>query len=154
MIVSATKNDHKVLTNLTRLSKAHWGYSAEQLEKWRDELTITAPYIEANEVFKYCLNEQFIIGYYACFYADESTVKLDNLFIHPDYIGKGYGRIMMENFITRVKGKANKITLDADPNAALFYRKLGFKVVGKLATSILGRYMPVLELDLTKKQKL
>ena len=145
MIVSATKNDCKALTNLTRLSKAHWGYSAEQLEKWRDELTITAPYIEANEVFKYCLNEQLIVGYYACFYADESTVKLDNLFIHPDYIGKGYGRIMMEDFMARVKDKANKITLDADPNAALFYQKLGFKEVGQLATSIKGRFLPVME---------
>lgn len=73
---------------------------------------------------------------------------MDNFFIHPNYIGKGYGKVMMEDFMARVKGKANKITLDADPNAALFYRKLGFKVVGKLATSIPGRFLPVMELNL------
>jgi len=95
------------------------------------------------------LNES-IVGYYAYFYTNISIVKLDNLFVHPDYIGKGYGKILFLDFMERVsKEKATKVTLDSEPNAEEFYRKFGFEAVGQLATSIPGRYMPIMEKQLS-----
>jgi GNAT superfamily N-acetyltransferase len=49
---------------------------------------------------------------------DPDKIKLDNIFILPDFIGKGFGRILMEDAIKRIKGmKYNKIILDSEPNA-------------------------------------
>ena len=40
-IEKAIINDNQVLTEITKKSKAYWGYSEEQISKWNDSLTIT-----------------------------------------------------------------------------------------------------------------
>lgn len=90
-IEKANSNDHEVLTDITKKSKAYWGYSAEQIEAWSKLLTITEEYIETKSVYKLVI-ENKVAGYYAFFYEDDQTIKLDNLFILPEYIGKGFGK--------------------------------------------------------------
>jgi len=34
-VEKANRIDHKELTDLTKKSKSYWGYSSEQIEKWR-----------------------------------------------------------------------------------------------------------------------
>src|SRR4051812_32652248 len=97
-IERATLNDSGILTDLTKKSKAYWGYSNEQIELWSEALTITRIYMETKDVFKLVLDE-IIIGYYSFFTVDEDTLKLDNFFILPEYIGKGYGRELMNDFL-------------------------------------------------------
>lgn len=147
-ITQAKPEDYKKLTEITFQGKSHWGYSKEQMEIWRKDLTISSEYIIQNEVFKLILNEK-IIGYYSFFFVDEKTIKLDNLFLLPEYIGKGIGKFMMIDFLTRVKQeKSTKIVLEADPNAESFYTKFGFKTVTQKETAIKNRYLPVMELPL------
>lgn len=150
-VLKASKEDHTALTVLTKLSKNHWDYGAEQIELWAEDLTVSENYIEGNEVFKLCIDDK-IIGYYAyCFEAEgEQTIILDNLFINPEYIGKGFGKFLMEDFFKRIdKENWESIVLHSDPNAENFYHKLGFEVIGQKETSILGRYLP--KMKLTKK---
>jgi len=60
-------------------------------------------------------------------------IKLNYLFVEPDFIGKGYGKILLDDFMDRIKDSEYKrVILDADPNAEQFYSKYGFKVIGKL----------------------
>jgi ribosomal protein S18 acetylase RimI-like enzyme len=147
----ANSNDSKVLTAITKKSKAYWGYSEEQIQNWSDSLTITPTYIETTSVYKLVIDTK-TIGYYSFFYEDEHTIKLDNLFILPEYIGKGFGRILMDDFLVLVKRTdVNKITLDSEPNAEMFYAKLGFVKVGEIETSIKNRYLPIMELNITDK---
>lgn len=144
-IEKAIITDHEVLTTLTKLSKAYWGYSAEQIKKWDVDLTITPEYIESHEVYKLRVAEQ-IVGFYTYFFKGESYIKLGYLFIHPDHVRKGYGRLLMDDFWERIsKEKGKKVTLDADPHAEQFYERLGFKVVGQLPSSIEGRFLPIME---------
>lgn len=64
-------------------------------------------------------------------------MKLDNLFILPEYIGRGFGKYLILNFLNRMrKEKIEKITLDSEPNAEDFYSKIGFVKVGEFQTSI------------------
>ncbi|HKO76105.1 MAG TPA: GNAT family N-acetyltransferase, partial [Flavobacterium sp.] len=77
------------------------------------------------------------------------NVLLDNLFILPEYIGKGFGKYLMNDFLNRMKEeKFNKITLDSEPNAESFYLKFGFKKIGEFETSIKNRFMPIMEINL------
>lgn len=147
-VIEVNINDSDVLTNITKRSKAYWGYSDEQMNKWSELLTITQKYIETNNVFKLLIDNR-TVGYYSFFYEKESTIKLDNLFVLPEFIGNGLGKLLMNDFLTRIKGtEAKKILLDSEPNAESFYAKFGFIKVGQIETSIHDRYLPVMELKL------
>ncbi|MFC0778976.1 GNAT family N-acetyltransferase [Flavobacterium sp. HJSW_4] len=147
-IQKAKTEDHIRLTEITKKSKAYWGYSEEQMEKWSNNLTVTADYIERNPVFN-LIDENQIIGYYSYLKEEDNQVKLDNLFILPEYIGKGFGLFLMNDFLERMRNeKFKKIILDSEPNAEQFYQKIGFTKIGEFETSIKNRFMPIMEMKL------
>jgi GNAT superfamily N-acetyltransferase len=136
------------LTELTIHSKSYWGYSLEQIAQWKDDLTISVEYINQAEVYK-LINENQLVGYYSYLELDNKKVKLDNIFLEPDFIGKGYGKVMMNHFIQHVKDKGyERIELESEPNAEKFYQNLGFKVIGRLESSIKNRFLPIMELEI------
>ena len=144
----ADKKDHEILTSITKKSKAYWGYSEEQIEIWSEQLTITESYIETNAVYKLVLDTA-TIGYYSYFYENDKTIQLDNLFVLPDDIGKGFGQILMNDFLNRMQSMGiNKIILESEPNAENFYARFGFVKVGAIETSIKNRFLPLMELIL------
>lgn len=147
-IIKANPDDDKILTEITKKSKAHWGYSDEQMEKWSQDLMISKDYIKKSEVYKLSLNDK-IIAYYSYLNINENTVKLDNLFVVPEEMRKGYGKMLMNHCINKTKKeKTAKIILEADPNAEKFYEGFGFLKISQIETSIKNRFSPVMELKL------
>ncbi|MTH17028.1 GNAT family N-acetyltransferase [Flavobacterium sp. LC2016-01] len=148
IIQKANITDNEILTTITKKSKAYWGYSAEQIQKWDKNLTISQDYIRENTVFKLVDND-LIIGYYSYIFENEKEVKLDNLFILPEHIGKGFGKHLLLDFLSRMKEeKTERIILDSEPNAEEFYAKMGFVKIGEFETSIKNRFMPIMEMKL------
>lgn len=144
-IKKSTIGDSAILTEITKTSKAYWGYSDEQIENWSELLTITKIYIETTNVYK-LLDNDLIVGYYSYIYLNKKEVRLDNLFILPNYIGTGLGKLLMGNFLDRIKNtETERIILDSEPNAEKFYAYFGFKKVGQIETSIKDRYLPIME---------
>lgn len=149
-IIEGSIDDSDILTQITKKSKAYWGYSKEQIENWSGLLTVTKKYIESNYVFKLKLDNT-IIGYYSYFYLSEKEVKLDNLFVLPKYIGSGFGKLLMNDFLYRIKiSDITTIILDSEPNAEKFYESFGFVKVGQIETSIRDRYLPIMKLEILK----
>lgn len=147
-ITKSTIEDSEVLTEITKKSKAYWGYSDEQIENWSELLTITKNYIKTNHVYK-LLDNDLPVAYYSYIYLNQKEVKLDNLFVLPNYIGTGLGKLLMNNFLDRIKDtEVEKIILDSEPNAEKFYEYFGFKKVGQIKTSIKDRYLPIMELKI------
>lgn len=147
-IQKAKPENHLILTEITKKSKAFWGYSEEQILAWNIQLTITADYIQNNDVFN-LVEENKITGYYSYLKQENNQVKLDNLFVLPEYIGKGFGSFLMNDFLERMRNeKCQKIILDSEPNAEQFYQKIGFRKVGEFETSIKNRFMPIMEMNL------
>ncbi|RXM48483.1 GNAT family N-acetyltransferase [Flavobacterium sp. YO12] len=147
-IEKANITDNEILTSITKKSKAYWGYSAEQIQEWDKNLTISLDYIKEHNVYKLTVNN-LIIGYYSYFFRDEKEIELDNLFILPEYIGKGLGKYLVLDFLNRIKDqKAERIILDSEPNAEDFYAKMGFVKIGEFETSIKNRFMPIMEMKL------
>lgn len=143
IIERAKERDSDILTNLMRKSKAIWGYGKEQMEQWKDELTITKEQIRKNAIYNLKIDHQ-IIGFYS-YKQQGGNLKLDSLFVHPQFIGKGIGKRMMEDFLDRTKPIPKKrIVLEADPNAVFFYEKYGFNTIALQKTSIQGRFMPIM----------
>ncbi|RZJ42048.1 MAG: GNAT family N-acetyltransferase [Chryseobacterium sp.] len=141
----AKPDDHQVLTDITKKSKAYWGYSAEQMEEWSDLLTITEEYIKTNEVYHLSIND-VTIAFYSYLILNEDSAKLDNLFVLPSEIRKGYGKLLMNDFLNKIRETTIKnITLDADPNAQKFYERFGFVKIGEIETSVKDRFLPIME---------
>ena len=147
-IERAIKSNSNDLTELTIRSKSHWNYSKEQIEEWRDDLTVSEINILEKEVYKLA-NRNDLIGYYSYFKINDLDVKLENLFIEPKFISQGFGKMLMTDFLQRIqKSKFERVLLDADPNVEKFYEQFGFKVIGKLETSIRNRFLPIMEMKI------
>lgn len=146
VIQRATQEDDLLLTEITQLAKAYWKYSVEQLLEWTAALTVSKEYIARNYTYKLLVDGGKTVGYYSYSLLSPQVVQLDNLFILPDYIGKGYGRILLADFFDKIKlTTAEKVVLDAEPNAADFYQKFGFRTVGRIESSIQNRFLPIME---------
>ena len=147
-IEAADSADHLELSDLTKLSKAFWGYSDAQILAWDEDLTLSEAYFDNNHVYK-AIDREKLIAYYSYGRENAHTVKLDNLFVHPEWIGKGIGQTLMSHFLNELANTNYKrIVLDADPHAEKFYLKLGFHTIDQLQSSVPGRFLPIMELKI------
>lgn len=56
----------------------------------------------------------------------------------------------MNDFIKRIKlSNTESIVPEADPNAEMFYSKLGFLKIGQVKTDTDGRYLPIMKLNIS-----
>lgn len=144
-LIQAKVADCTALTHLTKLSKAHWGYSPEQMAKWETNLTITPAFFAEHHLFKLLIEEE-IVAYYAIKKMPDQQLRLECLFVLPAYIGHGFGQQLIQNCMEQAKKQdCTHIILDADPNAVGFYQKYGFKQIDQIPTAIPNRYLPVMQ---------
>lgn len=61
--------------------------------------------------------------------------ELDDLFIEPDSMGLGVGRLLVDDVATRAAAAgASYVDVIANPNALGFYERLGFEITGQAST--------------------
>jgi GNAT superfamily N-acetyltransferase len=146
VIQRATPADDAVLTEITKRAKARWKYSGEQLLEWAEALTVSKAYIAQHPTYKLLAQGGLPVGYYSYYPLSARVVKLDNLFLLPDYIGQGHGRRLLADFFDKIQPTAaEKVVLDADPHAEPFYRHFGFRTVGRLESTTNDRFLPIME---------
>lgn len=141
----ATSSDSARATELARLAKAHWGYPAEWLDTWRDDLTITERDIERHKTFVASIEDR-VVGICQLHEGGVGAV-LENVWVDPAYHGRGVGRALVEHAQEHARGV---IAIVADPYAEPFYLKLGARRVGEVPAPMPGapdRTLPLLELD-------
>lgn len=143
-ISPATPDQHEALTALTIRSKAYWDYPPEQLEDWHDDLTVTQEMITQN--LTHCLTvNDMLVGYLLVHPPEEGELYLENLFIDPPHIGKGYGKVLLDySYELAQAHHCKSIRLLADPHSASFYEKHGFETYDQFQSSIPGRFLPMM----------
>jgi len=118
-------------------AKAHWGYSAEQLEAWRADLTISPESFIARPV---CVAEEDgqPVGFVQVA-MDKQPWELDALWVYPEHMGKGIGKALFTwaQDLAALSGQL-ELAIDADPNAERFYRACGAVLVGSVPAPIVG----------------
>jgi N-acetylglutamate synthase-like GNAT family acetyltransferase len=148
MIISANLSDSKILTEIALKSKAYWGYSKELLHSWTNDLTVTTDIISNTDVFKYIVDNK-TVGFYILNPPKEKTIELEMLFVLPEFIGRGFGKQLLQNAVDRsLKLNVKSIIVLADPNAVPFYKLQGFYKIDKKESSISGRFLPIMQKDL------
>jgi GNAT superfamily N-acetyltransferase len=146
------------LIDLCLRSKAVWGYDEEFMQACRrdltldeeqacrGDLTLTASLIRSSYVRVAEISEH-LVGV-AQVNVKEELAELDKLFIEPTRLRSGAGKALFEWAVTTARDAgAATMVIDADPNAAGFYRRMGAVDDGMAPSgTIPGRFVPRLKL--------
>ena len=105
------------------------------MEIWKPQLTFTAQYFEANESWVAVRNGTRVA--FETLLEKDGSAWLENLWVSPAWIGKGVGKSLF-------------LQLEADPNAAGFYEKMGIHRIGERHSEVEGqrRSLPMMEIQL------
>jgi GNAT superfamily N-acetyltransferase len=150
-IRDACPDEAELLSELAIRSKAHWGYSPEFLESCRSELAVDANRIGSDDFkCKVAADTNGILGFYIVEKISEGVYELEALFVEPEHIGKGIGRLLVQHAIKLLsESRASRLIIQGDPNAARFYVAAGARQVGfRESNSIPGRHLPLFEIEL------
>jgi putative acetyltransferase len=103
---------------------------------------ILAQYFDAVNLFCVRNDEGSILGFLGT-----SDEKIEMLFIHPDYFGKGIGKLLTLFAINELNIRKVDVN-EQNPQAVDFYKKMNFEVVKRNPTDGLGKPYPILEMEL------
>ncbi|MGJ8531358.1 MAG: GNAT family N-acetyltransferase [Alphaproteobacteria bacterium] len=138
----------ELLSDLCLRSKAYWGYDSAFMEACREELTLT------NEIFQdsiiVVVEDDGVIFGLAQLDPMVPDGILEKLFVAPEAIGQGVGRLLFEWTVEMARSLGiSNFTIDGDPNAVPFYLKMGAIQIGSSPSgSIPGRMLPQFRYDI------
>lgn len=147
----AAEVEAALLTELALRSKSYWGYDPEFLEACRAELTIEPEYVASHPTF--VLEERRrLLGFYSLERQAAGDVELVHLFVEPDAIGTGIGKLLWMHAVeTSRQHGFEEMIINSDPFAEAFYRTMGARRVGESASTIrAGRTLPLLRFTLAR----
>lgn len=123
-------------------SKAHWGYDAAFMQACREELRVTATDLEEDELA--VIDGPAGLAGLVQVSVDGTQADLEKLFIAPEHMGQGIGRRLYGWALEAARARgAQELVIDADPDAAAFYRRMGAVPAGMApSASIEGRMLP------------
>lgn len=68
------------------------------------------------------------------------------LFLHPDYFGKGLGKELVQRAFDKLNVKFVDVN-EQNPDAKIFYERMGFKVFKRNEYDSDGNPFPILEMN-------
>ncbi len=148
--------DAAELSALALRSKGFWGYSASFMRAVEAELTLDADAAARTVV---CMVDGQVAGFHllgesrggpGARDSEQPAGELEMLFVDPQFIGSGLGRVLFEHARRAAAGRGwSRLFIEADPNSRTFYERVGAVQVGeRLSGSIPGRSLPLFELAL------
>jgi GNAT superfamily N-acetyltransferase len=136
----ARPEDADELTAIARSAKASWGYPEDWLARWREVLTITPEFIEANPVFVATGEDGGLLGFVGLLRDSPARWTFEHLWIRPGSMGKGLGRLLTIHAAEFARSHgAQELAIDAEPFAEPFYSRMGAIRVGEVDGSIDGQ---------------
>ena len=134
----AQGHEAEALSALALKAKASWGYSADTVELWKQDLSISTDAITSRPTFVAAIGDE-IVGFYSLLPSNHSW-KLDHLWVLPQFMDRGIGRALVAHALeTAARGGASAVTVDADPNAESFYLACGADRYGEILAPIPGQ---------------
>lgn len=120
--------------------------SAEQMDymlNWMYDVELLQAKFDAGELFFSYVSEGDPIGYLHLEPVGNDSLKIQKLYVHPEFHGLGIGRSFIEH-AARIAKERNLHLLELQVNrnnpAVAFYKRLGFSVVEEKDFDIGGGY--------------
>jgi GNAT superfamily N-acetyltransferase len=137
------------INRVIRASKSHWRQPYAYLQAALPLLAVDDAYLVRNLCFEVVED-----GAVVCFFAiadDDGAKLLDHLWVRPDRLGCGIGRLACEHVVALARERGwRRLRVLPEPDAAGFYRRLGFEDTGVHVESRVpgGPRFPLLQLPL------
>ncbi|MEL6436070.1 MAG: GNAT family N-acetyltransferase [Pseudomonadota bacterium] len=147
----ARPEDLQQMNSVCRVSKAHWGYDDNFLEKAHCELRVPLTLVLSNQVMV-ADNGKEIIAVGGIENEADDTFTVSHLYVDPNFMGQGIGAAIFAGLSALASGLGGQLlSIVSDPNAVVFYEKMGASVVGEeKSASETGRVLPLMHLPLVK----
>jgi len=152
-IRAARIDEASSLTRLCIRSKAGWGYDRAFMTQSLPALTVERTQVEAGDVWVAEDDNGTLVGVAAlCRHDDSDTLEVDKLFVAPEHLRRGAGRLLMARLVEEARQRgAKRLVILSDPHAAAFYARVGARRLGDAPSdTIPGRTLPLYVLDLEK----
>lgn len=131
----------------------------EIVDLWEDSVRVTHSFLKEEDIlfFKALVFDKYLYAVkLLCVRDADNKVlafmgttdkKIEMLFISPNYIGQGIGRLLMNHAIGVIG--LNKVDVNEQNQQAVgFYRHLGFEVIGRSELDGMGKPYPILGMKL------
>jgi GNAT superfamily N-acetyltransferase len=145
----AGPGDAGALGQIAFAAKGHWGYPGRWMELWRPGLEVSPGFVRDNEVYV-AVSGGEPVGFYALVGGGRG-LDLEHLWVLPAWIGTGLGRKLFGHAMRRAQELgARTVTIELDPNAEGFYRRMGARRAGENVYELDGgeRALPVMVVEL------
>lgn len=148
MVRAALAEEAASLSELAIRSKAYWGYDKAFMDACRDELTLSPEEITVQRT-QVAERDGHAVGL-ATLDGNPPHGALGMLFVDPDHIGEGVGRMLFTHMVVMAQDLGfQRLTIDADPHAEPFYLAMGAERIGSSPSgSVPGRRLPLLALSI------
>jgi GNAT superfamily N-acetyltransferase len=122
-----------LLQELQRRASLHWPTYREQL--LADPGAIELPFQEVRDGLVRVAVDGWIVGFSVLLPETGGACQLDGLFVEPERMGEGVGRLLVEDSAQIARGQgATVIEVVANPDARDFYEGVGFLRGEEVAT--------------------
>jgi GNAT superfamily N-acetyltransferase len=134
----AQVDEHEVLSRIALEAKAHWGYCAEDLARWKADLTVSAISLAHQPTFV-AERGRCIAGFFQLSFASDDP-ELEHFWVLPEFMGRGVGRALLGRAVQDAAERGHiKLVIDADPNAERFYTACGAVRTGEKPAPVVGQ---------------
>jgi GNAT superfamily N-acetyltransferase len=147
VIRSARADEGPRLKEIAIAAKGFWGYEPDQVRSWADQGDFTPERLQELILFV-AESDGHAIGWASLIPKDE-VGWLEDLWIDPDWIGKGVGSLLFRRAADHAKTMgARRLEWEAEPNAIGFYEKMGGTYVRQSEQTEWGRTLSVMGVEL------
>jgi GNAT superfamily N-acetyltransferase len=121
---AARREEAGALSELALRSKAYWGYDEAFLAACRNDLRLRpGEVVERRTVV--AERDGLVLGV-ATLEGEPPDGELGMLFVEPDAIGRGIGRLLYRHVLDEAgRLRFTRLTIESDPNAETFYLAMG-----------------------------
>jgi GNAT superfamily N-acetyltransferase len=128
-------------------AKGHWGYDRDWIHSWAAQGDFSPDALLSKPVLVAEADGR-AVGF-AALIPQRAVAVLDDLWVEPDWIGRGVGTKLFEACATRARELgADRMEWEAEPNSVGFYEKLGGRYVRDSERTTMNRIIPVMGVDL------
>jgi GNAT superfamily N-acetyltransferase len=146
VIRSPRPDEGERLREIAIASKQYWGYAREEVVRWASQGDFSPAGLLAKDFFVADADGRAIA--FSSLVPGEPAV-LDDLWVEPEWIGKGVGRRLFAAVADRAAELgASRLEWEAEPHAVGFYARLGACHLRDSGPSVWGRILPVMGIDL------
>ena len=135
------------LREIAIASKAHWDYDLDFVRQWAARGDFSAEGLRAKEMQVAEVDGQVVA--WAALLPRGDVICLDDLWVEPEWIGKGVGTLLFHWAVERGRALGGKrLEWQAEPNSVGFYEKVGGRYLRDGEPTSWGRVLPVMGLEL------